>query len=426
MLCRRRNRLRPRKGRVAPVRKFAPPCSAKSHLRPRRPLNAAFGLLTAKAVRSFGRWLGAMCGLVVLLAGLWGCGAPSQPPAGSAGAQPTSASAAAQPERVWRWKLITTWPKNLPGAGLSAERFAERLRAMSNGRLDIKVYGAGELVGAFEVFDAVSAGTAEMGHGASYYWRGKIPVAALFSTVPFGMTAQEMNAWLRYGGGMALWRELYAPFSLVPFVAGNTGVQMAGWFNKEINSAEDLQGLKMRIPGLGGEVFDRAGGVPVNVPAGEVFTSLQTGVIDATEWIGPYNDLALGLYTAGNYYYYPGWHEPGTTLELIVNQQALESLSADLQAMVETAAQAINDDTLADYVAHSQAALDTLVNEHGVQLRPLPKDVLEQLRAAAQGVVAEAAGEDELSQRIYASYTAFAERARRYTALTEQAYLDMR
>ena len=166
--------------------------------------------------------------------------------------------------------------------------------------------------------------------------------------------------------------------------------------------------------------------MPVNVPAGEVFTSLQTGVIDATEWIGPYNDLALGLYTAGNYYYYPGWHEPGTTLELIVNQQALESLPADLQAMVETAAQAVNDDTLADYVAHSQAALDTLVNEHGVQLRPLPKDVLEHLRAAAQGVVAEAAGEDELSQRIYASYMAFAERARRYTALTEQAYLDMR
>ena len=426
MLCRRRNRLQPRKERVAPVRKFAPPCSAKSRLRPRRFLNAAFGPLTAKAVRSFGGLLGAICGLAVLLAGLWGCGAPSPPPAGPAGAQPTSASASAQPERAWRWKLITTWPKNLPGAGLSAERFAERLRAMSNGRLDIKVYGAGELVGAFEVFDAVSAGTAEMGHGASYYWRGKIPVAALFSTVPFGMTAQEMNAWLRYGGGMALWRELYAPFSLVPFVAGNTGVQMAGWFNKEINSAEDLQGLKMRIPGLGGEAFDRAGGVPVNVPAGEVFTSLQTGVIDATEWIGPYNDLALGLYTAGNYYYYPGWHEPGTTLELIVNQQALESLPADLQAMVETAAQAINDDTLADYVAHSQAALETLVNEHGVQLRPLPKDVLERLRAAAQGVVAETAGGDELSQRIYASYTAFAERARRYTALTEQAYLDMR
>ena len=396
MHCRRRRRLRPRKGQAAPMRKFVRPRSIKS----------------------------ALCLLAGLLVGLWGCGAPSPPPAGQGAGQ--GAATASQSEPVWKWKLITTWPKNLPGAGLSAEHLAERLRAMSNGRLDIKVYGAGELVGAFEVFDAVAAGTAQMGHGASYYWRGKIPIAALFTTVPFGMTAQEMNAWLRYGGGMALWRELYAPFSLVPFVAGNTGVQMAGWFNSEINSLADLKGLKMRIPGLGGEAFERAGGVPVNVPAGEVFTSLQTGVIDATEWIGPYNDLALGLYTAGRYYYYPGWHEPGATLELIVNQQAFDALPADLQAMVETAAQAINDDTLADYVAHSQAALDALVNEHGVQLRPLPKDVLERLRAAAQDVVAEAAGEDELSQRIYASYMAFAERARRYTALTEQAYLDMR
>ncbi len=363
--------------------------------------------------------------LTALLGGLVGCGAPVQSPSQNA-AQDACAWASSQSGRVWKWRLITTWPKNLPGAGLAAERLAARLRAMSCGRLDIKVYGAGELVGAFEVFDAVSAGTAEMGHGAAYYWRGKIPIAALFTTVPFGMTAQEMNAWLRYGGGMALWRELYAPFALVPFVAGNTGVQMAGWFNKEINAVDDLKGMKMRIPGLGGEVFERAGGVPVNVPAGEVFTSLQTGVIDATEWIGPYNDLALGLYTAGDHYYYPGWHEPGAALELIVNQQAYEALPADLQAMIETTAQAINDDTLADYVAHSQAALDTLVNVHGVQLRPLPKEVLDRLRTAAREVVAEAVGQDELSQRIHASYTAFAERARAYTDLTERAYLDMR
>ena len=359
--------------------------------------------------------------LAFLLGVFWGCGAPSQPAGGQA-----AAPEAAAPQQVWKWKLITTWPKNLPGAGLAAERLATRLLAMSGGRLDIQVYGAGELVGAFEVFDAVSAGTAEMGHGAAYYWRGKIPIAALFTAVPFGMTAQEMNAWLRYGGGMALWRELYAPFSLVPFVAGNTGVQMAGWFNKEINSVDDLKGLKMRIPGLGGAVFEQAGGVPVNVPAGEVFTSLQTGVIDATEWIGPYNDLALGLYTAGDHYYYPGWHEPGAALELMVNQQAYEALPADLQAMIETAAQAINDDTLADYVAHSQGALDTLVREHGVQVRPLPEEVLDRLRAAAREVVAEAAGEDELSQRILASYTAFAERARAYSDLTEKAYLEMR
>ena len=246
------------------------------------------------------RWLS--LGLVLAL---MGCGVE---PSGSAGAGEQAET------KVYRWKLITTWPKNLPGLGVAPERLAEHLRKMSNGRLDIKVYGAGELVGAFEIFDAVSQGTAEMGHGAAYYWRGKLPAAQMFATVPFGMNAQEMNGWLHHGGGLELWRELYAPFNLVPFAAGNSGVQMAGWFNKEINSLADLQGLKMRIPGLGGEVLARAGGVPVALPGSEVYTALQTGVIDATEWVGPYNDLALSLHTAAKYYYYPGWHEPGPTL----------------------------------------------------------------------------------------------------------------
>ncbi|MYH14269.1 MAG: TRAP transporter substrate-binding protein [Gammaproteobacteria bacterium] len=332
----------------------------------------------------------------------------------------------ATPAKVYQWKIITTWPKFLPGAGMSAENLAERLRVMSDGRLDIRVYGAGELVGAFEVFDAVSAGTAEMGHGAAYYWRGKMPIAPLFTAIPFGMTAQEVNAWLRYGGGLELWRELYAPFNVVPFAAGNTGVQMAGWFNEEINALEDLAGLKMRIPGLGGEVLERSGGVPVTIPGGEVFTALQTGVIDATEWVGPYNDLALGLYSAGRYYYYPGWHEPGAVLELIVNRQAFEALPADLQAMVATTAQAINDDTLSDYTARSVAALETLEREHDVLVRPLPDEVIGKLREASLQVVAEAAGEDELSQRIYASYTGFMNGVRRYTELTEKAYLETR
>ena len=185
----------------------------------------------------------AMCVAVVLLGG---CG-----PSGGT----TPSASAERVDQVYRWKLITTWPKNLPGLGTAPERLAEKLRVMSRGRLDIKVYGSGELVGPFEVFDAVSQGTAEMGHGAAYYWRGKLPVAAMFATVPFGMNAQEMNGWLAYGGGMELWRELYQPFGLVPFAAGNSGVQMAGWFNKEINSLADLKGVKMRIPGLGGEVL---------------------------------------------------------------------------------------------------------------------------------------------------------------------------
>ena len=221
-------------------------------------------------------------------------------------------TAEAKPEH--KWKMVTTWPKNFPGLGTGAENLATLIGEMSAGRIEITVYGANELVPAFEVFDAVSQGTAEMGHGAAYYWKGKSEAAQFFATVPFGLTAQEQNGWFYYGGGLELWTELYAEFGLVPAPAGNTGVQMGGWFNKEINSVSDLEGLKMRIPGLGGEVLKRAGGTPVSLPGGELFTSLQSGAIDATEWVGPYNDLAFGLYKAAKYYYYPGWHEPGTTL----------------------------------------------------------------------------------------------------------------
>jgi len=361
-------------------------------------------------------WRFGLFGCVLLL--LLGCG-------GSAGG-PATQTADASAQQIFRWKLITTWPKNLPALGMGPERLAEILRVMSNGRLDIKVYGAGELVGAFEVFDAVAQGTAEMGHGAAYYWRGKIPVAAMFSTVPFGMNAQEMNGWLHYGGGMDLWRELYAPFGLVPFACGNSGVQMAGWFNREINSLADLQGLKMRIPGLGGEVLKRAGGVPVTLPGGEVFTALQTGAIDATEWVGPYNDLALGLYSAARFYYYPGWHEPGPTLEAIVNKEAWESLPPDLQAMIEAATRMINEDMLSEFTARNNAALRILVDEHAVELRKLPDDVIARLRDLSTQVVAEMAESDPLARRIYDSYMEFAAGVRDYHRISEQAYLETR
>jgi TRAP-type mannitol/chloroaromatic compound transport system substrate-binding protein len=337
-----------------------------------------------------------------------------------------AASAAAVADKVFRWKLITTWPKNLPALGTAPERMAGDLRVMSNGRLDITVYGARELVGAFEVFDAVSQGTAQMGHGAAYYWRGKIPVAVMFSTVPFGMTAQEMNGWLRYGGGAELWAELYEPFGLIPFAAGNSGVQMAGWFNTEINSVADLQGLKMRIPGLGGAVLQRAGGVPVSLPGSEVFTAMQTGVIDATEWVGPYNDLALGLHRVARYYYYPGWHEPGATLEAIVNREAFDSLPADLQKMLQVGIRAMNDDLLSEFTARNASALKTLVEEHQVQLRRLPDDVLERLKLESTAVVAEIAAGNELALRIYESYTRFFEKSRKYHAISEQAYINVR
>lgn len=333
-------------------------------------------------------------------------------------------TAEAKPE--YDWKMVTTWPKNFPGLGTGANELAELIEEMSGGRIRVKVYGAKEWVDAFEVFDVVSQGTAEMGHGAAYYWKGKSEAAQFFSTVPFGLTAQEMNGWLYHGGGLDLWRELYAEFGLVPAPAGNTGVQMGGWFNKEINSVQDLAGLKMRIPGLGGEVLKRAGGTPVNLPGGELFTSLQSGTIDATEWVGPYNDLAFGLYKAAKYYYYPGWHEPGTTLEAMVNKKAFDALPKDLQAIVLNACKVVNQDMLAEYTARNPAALRTLVSEHGVDLRKFPADVLIKLRELSNEVVAEIADKDAFSRKTFASYQEFLAQSKQWSAISELTYLQAR
>lgn len=337
-----------------------------------------------------------------------------------------SASKESTSIEVFKWRLVTTWPKNLPGMGMAPENLARIVGKMSNGRLQIKVYGAGELVPALEVFEAVSRGTAEMGHGAAYYWKGKVPAAQFFAAVPFGLTAQEMNGWLLYGGGMELWQELYEPFGLIPIVSGNTGVQMAGWFNREINSLADLQGMKMRIPGLGGEVFQRAGGTAVNMPGGEIFTSLQTGVIDATEWVGPYNDLAFGLHQVAKYYYYPGWQEPGTALEALVNKKAFDSLPEDLQEILLVACHKINNDLLAEYTALNNEALRELVERHNVQLRRLPDDVLQELRAISDAVVAEIAGDDPMAQKIYQSFRVYKEKVSSYAEISERAYLNAR
>ncbi len=328
--------------------------------------------------------------------------------------------------RKVRWKMVTTWPKNFPGLGTGAEKLARLINEMSGGRIEVRVYGAKELVPAFEVFDVVSRGTAQMGHGAAYYWKGKNEAFQFFSAVPFGLTADEQNAWLFHGGGMELWEESYRPFGVVPLAAGNTGVQMAGWFNREINSLEDLKGLKMRIPGLGGEVLRRAGGTPVNLPGGELFTSLQSGVIDATEWVGPYNDLAFGLYKAARYYYYPGWHEPGTTLEAIVNRKAFEALSPDLQAIVRAACRVANDEILVEYVARNNDALETLKNEHHVDVRRLPDDVLARLRALSEEVVQELADSSPEARRIYDSFRRFRDKVFAWTDISERAYLDSR
>ena len=350
------------------------------------------------------------------LALLVGCGGESPVP---------SAQAAAAPER-FDWTLLSTVPRGLPGPGTGALRFAERVEEMSAGRLKVTVRGAGEVVGAFDVFDAVASGDAEIGHGAAFFWRGKVPAAVFFAAVPFGMTAQETNGWLYHGGGLELWRELYAPFGVVPFPAGNSGTQMGGWFNREVSSLDDLAGLRMRILGLGAEVFERAGGTPVSLPPDAVFSAMQTGLIDAVEWVAPYNDLPLGLHQVARYYYYPGWQEPGPPLELIVGDDAWASLPADLQAIVAAAARVMNDEMLAEYTARNQASLQVLVEEHGIELRAFPPSVLAELRTLSDDVLAELAGASPLAGRIHASYTAYLSNVRAWHAVSEQAYLDAR
>jgi TRAP-type mannitol/chloroaromatic compound transport system substrate-binding protein len=328
-------------------------------------------------------------------------------------------------ERI-EWKLVTTWPKNLPGLGHTPEVFADMVREMSAGRLIIRVYGAGEIVPAFEVFDAVSSGVAQVGHGASYYWKGKIPASVFFTAVPFGMNAQEMNGWLHYGGGLALWEEAYAPAGIVPLAGGSTGVQMAGWFNREINSLADLRGLRMRIPGLAGEVFSAAGGEAVRIPGGEVYTALETGVIDAVEWVGPYNDLALGLHEIAEYYYYPGWHEPGSMLEFIVNAEAMAALPQDLQAIVRHASRAANQDMLDEFTARNNRALRQMIEQHGVKLRRLPDDVLSALYRGSEEAMARLVADDPLAARVQASFAAFLKDVRAYHEISEQAYINAR
>ena len=331
-----------------------------------------------------------------------------------------------QSEPIYNWKMVTSWPKNFPGLGTGAEFLAKLINEMSGGRISIKVYGGGELVPPMEIFDTVSRGAAEMGHGAAYYWKGKHPAFQFFSTVPFGMTATEMNAWLYKGGGMELWEKAYSAFNLVPTSAGNSGVQMGGWFNKEINSLEDLKGLKMRIPGLGGEVLRRAGGIPVNLPGGELLTSLKSGVIDATEWVNPYNDLAFGLHQAAKYYYYPGWHEPGTTIECFINKNIFDSIPDDLKHIVLNASRVANQDMLCEYVARNNDALRTLVDKHNVDIREYPKDVIEKLRHISTAVVSEVAQKDALAGEIYASYSAFLAKVKVWQDISERAYLNAR
>jgi len=324
------------------------------------------------------------------------------------------------------WKMVTSWPKNSPGVGMTAQRLVDRINTMSGGRLEIKLYAAGELVSPLQVLDAVSNQTADMGHTASFFWQGKMPAAAYFTAVPFGMTASEHSAWVLHGGGQALWDELYSGFGVKPLMAGNTGTGMGGWFKKELKSIDDIKGLKYRIPGLGGEILKRLGGTPVSIPPGEIFSSLKSGVVDGAEFLGPWSDLAFGFYKVAPYYYWPGFHEPNGSAECLIGQKSWDSLPDDLKAIVENACAAENAFGLAETTWRNAQALPTLIEKHNVDVRPFPDDVLNAARQQSSAVLERFASGSDIEKRIHASYETARKSAIEFSRVSTQAFLNAR
>ena len=344
---------------------------------------------------------------------------------GAAAVAATTVNApAVHAQKKFHWRMVTTWPPKLPVLQDGCERLARRIGEMSDGRLTINVFAGGELVPPLSSFDAVSDGTVEVGSGASYYWAGKEPATQWFAAVPFGMNAQGMSAWFHGGDGLKLWQEVYAPFNLVPRPGGSTGVQMGGWFNIKINSISDYKGLKMRIPGLGGKVVAKAGGTVVLLPGGEIFTSLERGVIDATEWVGPLHDLRMGFYQAAKYYYYPGWHEPGTYLEYFFNKKAYDSLPKDLQHIVDAACMENEHWVLTQFDAQNGAALQTLLKTHKVQMFKFPDSVLSDLSKLSVEVVEEEAAKSPMATKVNASFKHFQQVVGSWGRISEKAYYD--
>jgi TRAP-type mannitol/chloroaromatic compound transport system substrate-binding protein len=363
---------------------------------------------------------GAALGAAALTAGC-DCGAPNALPGALSGA---GLGSGGLPRR--ELKMVTTWPKDFPGLGRAAERVGEFIAEMSGGAMTAKVYAAGELVGAFEAFDAVASGAADLYHGAEYYWVGKSKAFSFFTAVPFGMTAVEIMAWTEFGGGQALWDELAARFNVKPFIAGNTGHQLGGWFKREIRSLEDMKGLKVRMPGAGGEVLRRIGASAVAIPGGEIYSALQSGAIDATEWVGPWNDQAFGFYREAKYYYWPGFHEPGAQTAVGVNLKLWNGLSPQEQAILRGACQRVNHLALAEYQHYNAVALEQLVRDHGVELRQMPEDVMAALARESKVVLEEIAGTDDISRRIFESYRASLTRSQEWGRISDEAYMAAR
>ncbi len=356
-------------------------------------------------------------GALATTAGLAACAQQKQ--------EEAKAPAAVQAKKTFEWKMVTTWPPNLPVLQTRAQRFAKRVVEATGGQLKIQVFAGGELVPPLGVFDAVSDGTVECGSGASYYWAGKVPAAQWFAAVPFGFNPQGINAWFYSGGGLELWEEVYAPFNVIPRPQGNTGVQMGGWFRKEMNTIDDYKGLKMRIPGLGGKVISKAGGTVVLLPGGEIFTSLERGVIDATEWVGPMHDLRMGFYKAAKYYYYPGWHEPGTCLEVMFNKKAYESLPVELQQTIDAVAAETNMWSLCEFEAGNGAALQKLISEHNVNLVRFPEELLAELRALAKETLEEEADKDPMSRKVHEAFKKFKAQVGVWGSVSENAYYNV-
>ncbi len=340
-----------------------------------------------------------------------------------AGAVAAPAIARAAP---MKWKMVTSWPERLPGPGMSAERIATRIAKLSGGRIDITVYAAGEVVPAFGVLDAVGNGVADIGHTAAFYWQGKMPAAAFFTTVPFGLTPSEHVAWIEAGGGQALWDELYKPFGVKPFMGGNTGVCMGGWFRHKLNGLADIKGIKLRSLGLGGEVYRRLGATPQTTPPAEILTSLQSGVLDAAEFVGPGTDIALGLYRVAPFYYYPGFNKPNGTGECIVALKQWDALDGELKAIVQHACATEANYALAEMERLNAQALEALVKQHNVRLTAFPADLVAGARKQADDVLGELAERNAITAKIHGSYTAFRTRTAPWSRVSIEAVLAAR
>ena len=321
-------------------------------------------------------------------------------------------------------KLATSWPAHFPIMGTGVERFAERVKTASGGSLEIKLYPKNTLVPALAVFDAASSGQIDAFHSGPYYWKGKNSAFSLFSGVPFGFTAEEINSWMLYGNGLSMWRELYADYNLYPFLGGNTNIQMGGWFRKPINSLEDIKGLKMRIPGLAGEVFAKLGANPVLLAAGEIYTSLERGVIDATEWVGPALDIKMGFYKVAPYYY-SGWHEPGSVLELTFNKHSWEKLGSEHQAIIEACASEMNSNMTHEFHAENIVALEKF-ESLGVTLSRFPEEVNDAAKKALQEVIAEQSAQSKSFGHVYADAERYLQKSRRWSDISLNYFLNGR